>query len=357
MEPTPLHFVWEYTDVDRAFWAEHFEDWLPDRIFDAHTHIMDPKFRLIPVTEPMRRQYWVNELREPITAEKAARCHHLVFPKRNVNCIAFGVPGLDFDIDAGNDWLQQQCVAQGWFNLAVVRPQWNQEKVAALLDRPQVIGLKPYYSLLGFNPDTRDEFLEANIFDFLPHHVLEVANARHAWVTLHVPKADRLGHPENIREIRELRRLYPNVVLVIAHLGRCYTEPHALEAIPQLADDPGIYFDSSAVLNPESHRVALEHLGPGRVLYGSDNPIFYMRGRREFSNKSYINRTSHPFHFNQRREPPEVEAKYTLMMYEDLKAMKQACQELGINERGDINAIFHDNTARLVNGILARKKL
>jgi hypothetical protein len=174
-------------------------------------------------------------------------------------------------------------------------------------------------------------------------------------VTLHVPKAARLGHPDNLREIREIRRRYPNVVLVIAHLGRCYTEAHALEALPLLADDPGIYFDSSAVVNPASHRVALDHLGPRRILYGSDNPIFYMRGRRQYNDRSYVNRTNYPFHFNQDREPPEIEATYTLMMYEDLRAIKQACQELGIVARPDIEAIFHDNAAGLINGILARK--
>jgi predicted TIM-barrel fold metal-dependent hydrolase len=174
-------------------------------------------------------------------------------------------------------------------------------------------------------------------------------------VTLHVPKAERLSHPDNAREVREIRRRYPNIVLVIAHLGRCYTEAHAREALPQFADDPGLYFDTSAVLNPICHRIALEHFGPRRVLYGSDNPILYMRGRRQYRDRTYLNRTNYSFHFNQDREPPEVEATYTLFMYEDLRAVKQACGELGISGRSEIEAIFHDNAARLIDGILTRK--
>lgn len=355
MKPDPLYYLWEYNDVDRAFWAEHLEGWLPRRIIDAHTHVMDPRFRVMETTETMRRQYWVNELREPIDAASAERCHGAVFPKREVTCVAFGVPGLDFDIDGGNAWLQQECVKRGWQNLVVIRPQWSQDKLAQALDLPGVIGIKPYYSLIGLSRDTRDAHLEAGIFDFLPHHLLEVVNERRAWVTLHVPKAARLGHPDNIREVRELRRRYPKVVLVLAHLGRCYTEPHALEALPLLADDPGIFFDSSAVINPAAHRVALEHLGPERILYGSDNPIFYMRGRRQFRDRTYVNRTNYPFYFNKDREPPEVEATYTLLMYEDLRAIKQACEKLGIVERKQIEAIFHGNAARLIEGILAHK--
>jgi glutamate-1-semialdehyde 2,1-aminomutase len=315
---------------------------------------MDGRFRLVPMTETMRRQYWVNEVFECIDAATAERCMRTVFPKREVRCVAFGFPDLDFDIDGGNAWLQGECARRGWFNLVVIRPQHTPEQVARALAQPGVIGVKPYYSLISANRETRDAHLEASIFEFLPHPTLEVLNERHAWVTLHVPKAARLGYPDNIREIRELRRRYPDVVLVIAHLGRCYTEEHALEALPLLADDPGIYFDTSAVLNPASHRVALEHIGPDRILYGTDNPILYMRGRRQYAGRTYINRTSYPFHFNKEREAPEIEAHYTLFMYEDLRAIKTACQQLGITDRRHVEAIFHDNAARLVDGIRGR---
>ena len=356
MKPTPLYFVWDYNDVDRAFWNEHLEDWLPKRILDAHTHIFHPQFRLEPMTDTKRRQYWVNELLEPIDAPTAEHCYRTVFPNRETTCLAFGLPDLSFDVEAGHHYVQQECASRGWHSLVVIRPQWSQEKVAALLDAPGVIGVKPYYSLIGQDPETRDRHLEASIFDFLPHHVLEVVNHRHAWVTLHIPKAARLGHPDNVREIREIRRRYPNIALVIAHLGRCYTEPHALEALPQFADDPGLFFDSSAVLNPACHRVALQHLGPRRIVYGSDNPIMYMRGRRQYQGRAYMNRTSHPFHFNRDREAPEVEARYTLFMYEDLRAIKQACTDLGIVAREEIEAIFHSNAAKLIARGEARKQ-
>jgi uncharacterized protein len=353
--PIPLHYVWNYTDVDRAFWAEHFEGWLPHRIVDAHTHISHERFRLEPMTEAMRRQYWVNEVLEPIDAPTAAHCYRTVFPGRDFTCVAFGLPDLDLEIEGQNTYVEKECASRGWHSLAVILPQWSQDKVASLLDAPGVIGVKPYYSLIGADRETRDRHLEASIFEFLPHHVLEVVNDRHGWVTLHVPKAARMGHADNVREVRELRRRYPNIVLVIAHLGRCYTEPHAREALPQFADDPGLYFDTSAVLNPASHRVALECLGPSRLLYGSDNPIMYMRGRRQYSDRTYVNRTSHPFHFNRDREPSEVEARYTLYMYEDLRGIKQACTELGIASRQEIGKIFHANADRLIAGILARK--
>ena len=109
------------------------------------------------------------------------------------------------------------------------------------------------------------------------------------------------------------------------------------------------------MLNPASHRLALRYFSPYRILYGTDNPIFYMRGRRQYRGGAYINRTQYPFHFNKEREAPEIEAAYTLYMYEDLRAIKRACEELGITDRQSIDAIFHDNAARLVASIERRK--
>ena len=246
--------------------------------------------------------------------------------------------------------MRTECLARGWHALAVLLPSWSQEKLAEVLDRPGVIGVKPYYTLISHDAATRDRHIEAGIFDYLPHAHLEVLNERRAWVTLHVSKADRLPHPDNIRDVKEIRRRYPDVRLVVAHLGRCYTVPHAQEGLPPLADDDGLHFDISAVLNPDVLRLALALFGPQRLLYGTDNPVFYMRGRRQWEGRRYINRTSYDFHFNKgEHEPPEVEAGYTLFMYEQLRAIKQVCEELG-HGPDVVSALFHDNAARLLGG-------
>ncbi len=342
-----LHSIFTYTDVDRAFWETHLEEWVPAQLIDSHIHIADPRFQIETITEEMKRQYWVNELSDMQDATTAARCLKILYPGREVSCVAFAFPSLGWDIEGANLDLSHEATHRGWHTLAVIRPTWVPEQVEQYLKMPRVIGVKPYYMLLGYDRWTRDRYLEASIFDFLPHSQLEVLNQYGAWITLHVPKADRLGHPANLSEILEIRRRYPHIKLVIAHLGRCYTEPHAREGLLPLAEDPGLYFDNSAVLNPAVHRLALEHIGYQRILYGTDNPVFYMRGRREWQGRTYINRTSHPFYFNTNRESPEVEATYTLYMYEALKALKQACQELGLGTH-EVQEIFAGNAQRLM---------
>ncbi len=348
MQPTPLYHVWQYTDVDRAFWDEYLEDWVPKRVFDAHIHVNDPRLRIGERTEAMRRQYWVNEVNEPIDAESAQRCYETVFPDREFSCLAFGHPSLDYDIEASNSSLKMQCEQRGWKHLIVSRPEWSAEQLHQQLDESGALGVKPYYAMIrDQDPTTRDKYLEASIFQFLPHAQLEVLDRRAAVVTLHVPKADRLGHPENIAEIKQIRRQYPSIRLIIAHLGRSYTLPHAQDALPQLADDEGLYFDNSAVLNPAVHKFALQTLGSSRILYGTDNPIFYMRGRRQWKGTTYTNRTSYPFYFNRDREPPQIEAEYTLYMYEALRALRWAFEELSLSPE-EVEAVFCKNAAQLL---------
>jgi uncharacterized protein len=345
-----LHHVWKYTDVDRSFWLEHLDSWLPKRIFDAHTHVDEPHFRREEMTEEKRRQYWVNEVFEPIGVADAERCYELVLPGRQFSCLAFGDPLLEFDIEGNNAHLRKECERNGWHCLAIARPEWSAERLAVELEHPRVLGVKVYYTLIGRDDKTRDKYLEASVFEFLPHHQLEWLDERGAWVTLHVPKADRLGHPDNIREVREIRSRYPNVKLVIAHLGRCYTPPQAEHALPQLADDEGLFFDISAVFHPEVLRFAIETIGPARLLYGTDSPVFYMRGRQQWRGTTYINHTDYPFHFNRDREPSEIESRYTLYLYEALRAFRQACEATGL-ERRQIEAIFNDNAQRLIGEI------
>lgn len=350
----PLHSVFTYNDVDRTVWEEHLEDWVPSSLVDAHVHIVDPRFQLETITEEMKRQYWVNELSEMQDAATALRCYQIVFPGRKVSCVAFGFPGLGWEIEGANQDISREAVERGWYALAVIRPTWVPQQVEYYLNLPGVIGVKPYYTLIGYDRHTRDRYLESSIFDYLPHPQLEVLDHYCSWVTLHVPKADRLGHPENLREIHEIRRKYPHIKLVIAHLGRCYTEPHAREGLLPLKDDPGLFFDNSGVLNPAVHRLALEHLGYQRILYGTDNPVFYMRGRRQWQGRTYINRTSYPFYFNRERESPEIEATYTLYMYEALRAIKQACQDLGLGPR-EAQMIFGGNAEVLIRSIPGAK--
>ena len=70
--------------------------------------------------------------------------------------------------------------------------------------------------------------------------------------------------------------------------------------------------------------------------------------------RRYINRTNRDFYFNKEREAPEIEAEYTLYMYEALRAIKTVCDERGLGTE-EVEAVFHDNARRLLDRVLAAK--
>jgi predicted TIM-barrel fold metal-dependent hydrolase len=70
-------------------------------------------------------------------------------------------------------------------------------------------------------------------------------------------------------------RIAPRLKLVIAHMGRC--EPNTGKCVEEnllaLAKYRNVYFETSTVRDPAAFRRAVELVGAGRVLFGSDLPF------------------------------------------------------------------------------------
>ncbi|MFP4248963.1 MAG: amidohydrolase family protein [Armatimonadota bacterium] len=355
------HPYFEYTDVDRRFYEERLDPHLPERIFDAHRHVQLPE-HLDESEAPFKRGSFPEGIAGPESIEQARMAYAIMFPGREVEMLAFGSPQSNVDASANNAYVSEEfsgdlegrgeahTSASQSFGLALNRPDWDADRLIRELRLPAIIGVKPYERL-----NREFEGGDASIFDFMPHHQLELLDELGAWLTLHLPRKERLADRENIEEILELRARYPNLVLVVAHLGRSYAGRYAREGFPPLAEDPGILFDNSAVLNPAVHALALDRFGPERIMWASDQPVFYMRGRRRWEGDRYINLTSGDYAWNTDREPPEVEATYTLSLYEQMAACIDTTLALGFGEE-TIEALFHDNARRKIDEVLARKE-
>ena len=343
------HPYFEYTDVDRRFFAERLEGRLPQRLFDAHRHVQLAE-HLDPAREPFKRGAFPEEIAGSESVAQARLGYGIMFPGREVDMLAFGSPATNCDCAANNAWVSEALAGSASVGLALSPPHWSAERLLDELRRPAIIGIKPYERLLrGF------EGGDVSVFGFVPHEHLELLDELGAWLTLHLPRKQRLADRANIDEILEIRRRYPSIVLVIAHLGRSYAGRYAREGFPPLADDPGILFDNSAVLNPAVHALALDRFGPERIMWASDQPVFYMRGRRRWEGDRYINLTSGDYSWNTDRQPPEVEATYTLSLYEQMAACLDTILALGWGE-AEIEAVFHGNAHRRIDEVLARKE-
>jgi hypothetical protein len=144
----------------------------------------------------------------------------------------FGKVSRAYDVEACTNYVVEECKKRDWPYLYVTRPEWTAEEFEQRVLASGAKGAKVY---LNFSP----MYIPSNeirIFDFIPHHQLEVLN-QHGWVLmLHIPRAGRLGDPVNIAEMIELNRKYPKVKTIIAHIGRAYADKDMGDAFERLEE-------------------------------------------------------------------------------------------------------------------------
>jgi uncharacterized protein len=83
-----------------------------------------------------------------------------------------------------------------------------------------------------------------------------------------------LYHPKEVSMFYAIAQEYPQVTLLMAHLG-CYlskTPEWHLEAIAIAKRYPNVYLETSAVLAQKYLELAVKELGAERLVFGSDGP-------------------------------------------------------------------------------------
>jgi hypothetical protein len=170
-------------------------------------------------------------------------------------------------------------------SLLVTTPEWTAEELEARVVAGGFLGLKPYLEWARSHIPSDD----ITIFDFLPRHHLEVADA-HGWIVmLHIPRRGRLRDPLNLEMMLEIEHGYPDVQLVIAHIGRAYCPEDVGNAFDVLKDARRMRFDFCANTSAYAMEQLLQAVGPKRVVFGSDMPVVRMRMRRICESGNYVN--------------------------------------------------------------------
>ncbi len=329
--------------IDTEVYENELLPHLPPKIIDCHVHIA-LKEHCGPITPERLRSNWAMEVgAEQSWEELRARLTRL-FPDQEVSVVAFGVPFREMDLALNNDYVLRGISepANRAFGLFVTRPEWDASLIDLAMERG-FVGIKPYPDLAPHSGG------EPSIFDFLPHSHLEVLNARKGILTLHLPRKGRLADPDNAKELLEIHDTYPDITVIVAHIGRAFCLPTAERGLPHFVDRERICFDTSANLNADVLQYAIETIGPDRIIYGSDLPITLMHGVREYAGETYTNYTDEPFTWNVNRKTPQEEAKYTYYLYEELRALIAAVHRAGMG-RNAMEKMMYGNAARLLKG-------
>lgn len=349
---------------DVQFYNENLRDFLPDTFIDCHTHIWKDAF-CTKKDDKLRSQLWPQMVAKDNPIEDLIETNKELFPGKRVISAVYSHANIAVDLSLSNPYVAESAEKHGFPALYLAHPSQSAEEVEqAVLANPVFKGLKVY---LEYAPDYIPTS-EIRIYDFLTPEHLALAD-KHGWVVqLHIARAKRLADPLNYVQLLEIEQKYPNLQLLVAHLGRAYANEDIGGALEYLKHTEKTIWDFTANTNDFVMQKVLEYFGPQRLIYGSDFPIFRMKARRVVENGFYINEipkgsltgvqsdyldkdaaaglgsvASDP-HMRE-IEYPEAE-RITFFIYEEIAACKRACERLGLTGK-DVNDIFYATSARI----------
>ncbi len=346
MKKKPLFPV---TDVDRRFYDKHIAGWLPDELIDIHTHIWLKSFKKRRAAgAPRRTVAWPSMVAAENPVEHLVETYQLMFPGKTVTPMMFASLTKEY-LDAANAYVADAARRHGFPALIFSDPRWPAAELERRVKRGGFLGVKSYLTMAPAYLPTA----EIRIFDFFPHHQLEVMD-QHGWIVmLHIPRDGRLRDPVNLAQMLEIEERYPNLQLIVAHVGRAYCPEDVGDAFKVLAQTRRMNFDFSASSNAAVFRQLLETVGPQRVLFGSDLPILRMRARRVCEKGFYVNIVPKGLYGNVTADPHMREVagaeaeKITFFMYEELAAFGRAARAAGLRPAA-IRDVFRNNPRRIL---------
>ncbi len=331
------------TDYDRKVYETELKDFLPETFIDIHTHIWKNTFQ--PYGSANGGSTWTKMVADEQTAENLVEGLAELFPQNKVIPLVFG--GVDHDVRQCNDYVRESAEKYGFPMLLRTDYSMSAAEVEAQVKKNGCLGLKPYLT----NCPPYVPLAELRIFDFLPQEHLEAAD-RNGWIVmLHIPRAMRLRDPMNVAQLMEIERRYPNVRLIVAHIGRAYSIEDIGDAFEVLGRTENMLFDFTANLCDDAIKECIKAVGTRRLMFGSDLPIASMRMYRVTEGGVYYNIVPRGLYGDVSSDPhmrETDETDVTLMIYEQLRALKRCATELHLTD-GDVENIMYENACRLLS--------
>ena len=349
--------LFEVKPVDEKFYRSGIRDFLPEKIIDIHTHIWK-KRKDKTVYQKNRVVSWPSRVAEENPIEHLLQSYKLFFPGKQVIPLLFNSPTAGKNLDILNRYVIMSAKKYKLPSLMLSRPDWSEDKFSKRLARGNFLGVKPY---LSFAPGN----IRADsicIFDFIPHHQLEILDTGGKILLLHIPRSGRLRDIVNLSQMLEIERKYPGIKLIIAHVGRAYCIEDVGDAFKTLKGTR-MFFDISANTNETVFLRLIETVGPERILFGSDLPITRMRMRRICEKGVYINLVPEGLYGdvsgdkNMREVTGKEAENLSFFMYEEIHAFRKTSEKAGLTRR-DIEKVFYSNAARMLGdvGFIAGKR-
>jgi hypothetical protein len=331
------------TDLDRRIWQEELSDFVPDKVFDVHTHIYRWAFDLDPNRTTGLFANNIGRYFPEVTWELADEVDEVLMPGRRIERLAFPFPfPKPCDFDGSNSHVaaevSKDATSRG---LMLTHPGMSATELEATIRRTRLIGFKPYrfYSATG-------DAVEARITDFLPEHQIAVADRLGLVIMMHVSKRDAIADPHNIEDMVRLSAKYPGAKWILAHCARSYSAWAIEKAAASLRGLPNVWYDTSTVCDSDALDALYTGVGVDRVMYGSDDMIGPMRGKYITFGMAwaYLSPDDHSLGLS------HCDPRMTYVRYEQLRAMKRGARQIGLST-AQREALFYGTARALVDSV------
>lgn len=321
---------------------ELVNQWLPSCIIDAHFHSSPGTQPKVPLVNDQARvpgasfNFFPWELHKQLLS--------IIFPRVFCRILAFGFPHIPAN---NNDYLAQLA---DHYPISPIFLASNQDDPILIKSR-----LMTGFNGLKMYPNQRQKASrETTVSDVFPHTVLKVTNELHSAIILHLPR-DIFS---NLDELLALAQSYNRMTFVLAHMGNVYAYSSDLaKAYQTMARCPNICLDTAMVADPQVIAEAIAQIGSQRVIFGTDAPFSYIRGRH-IDVGGHQTKLQSQFHFSwisaEDYQAYQKEASsFRLMHLEIILAIKSALDLLTLNQNATKMQIFWANA----NNAFRRRKL
>jgi glutamate-1-semialdehyde 2,1-aminomutase len=336
----PNPYVWATIgDEDRALFDRHLKGFVPPNSFDAHAHL----WRVADLGDPT----------PALAAAGPAEVTRAVYDERvsqwMPGCcpgggLFFPFPTRVLDVDAANRFLADQMKPDpNSRGLMIVTPRQDPAAVERQVIDDGFVGFKVYH-LFAERTDT----LFAPTEEFIPEWAWELADQRGLVIMLHMVLPRALAEPANQVYIRSHCERYPGAKLILAHAARGFCGRHTVEGIESLRGLDNVFFDTSAVCEPEAFEAILRVFGPTRLFFGADFCVTEMRSRCVNLADGFLWLDELRPDFSRSRF-----AKPALLGIESLLALQRACRNQHLTD-GDVEEIFCLGARRVLGLPLTR---
>lgn len=333
----------DLNERDRLIYERELKGFLPARIFDAHVHLFD-RSCLQPETR-FQADHVYQKVGGTFPLEHYLEWVAALCPEQTFHVNAFGHPTYESDLDASAVYAGRCADNRRFFGMAMVSPRDTADAVARRVADNKLIGYKPYLSFVEGKAAG-----EITLFDMLPDAQMQVADERGLAVTLHIPRPGRLADPVNQSQMVELCKRYPRAKIIIAHIGRAYYLSSVVGYLEGIAACPNAYIDTAMINHEGVLEYAFKNFPRERILFGSDAPIAWLRGKSVEINNQYAYLMGENYAIGTSIYDAGRAVDYTTFFYEQLRGIRQAAERAGLSA-SDVEDFFFNNADRLFRAV------